>query len=249
MELSIIVPCRNEEHRLPATLQRLRTFRSETPSTELILVDDGSTDGTRMLMEGELRQSASVKVVVLPVNRGKGRAVAAGVAVSTGRQVLISDADLSTPIEELSALQGALGAGADVAIGVRTGRGARAGQPLQRRIMGSGFRLLTQTLLLPGIEDSQCGFKLLQGDLARRVFAALTTDGFAFDVEILRRARQSGARVVQVPVRWHDAPGSTVSPMRHSLQMLRDLLRLRLTPNPRAAHRVPSDSGIVPDAA
>lgn len=249
MELSIIVPCRNEEQRLPATLQRLRSYRTTRPSTELILVDDGSTDGTRLLMESELRRNASVKVVVLPSNRGKGRAVAAGVAVSTGRRVLISDADLSTPMEELAALERALAPGLDVAIGVRTAGGARASQPLHRRVMGSGFRFLTQTLLLPGIEDSQCGFKLFQGDLARRVFATLVIDGFAFDVEVLRRARQSGARIAQVPVRWQDAPGSTVSPARHSLEMLRDVLRLRLTRHPGTGQQAAPVSPIVVDAA
>jgi dolichyl-phosphate beta-glucosyltransferase len=115
--------------------------------------------------------------------------------------------------------------------------------------MGSGFSLLTRTLLLSGIEDSQCGFKLFRGDLARRVFATLVIDGFAFDVEVLRRARQSGALIAQVPVRWQDAPGSTVSPMRHSLQMLRDVLRLRLSPHTRTGHQVPTAPPIVLDAA
>lgn len=245
MHLSVVIPCHNEGRRLPRTLAQLRRLRAEQPTAELVLVDDGSEDGTRAMLEHALRHAEIDRMVVLPVNRGKGRAVAEGVAVSTGALVLVSDADLSTPLEQRACLADAIAAGADLAIGIRRGPGARIGQPSHRRLMGAAFSALTRAALLPGIEDSQCGFKMFRGDVARALFTALQIDGFAFDVEILRRARWLGLCIEQIPVAWRDRDGSTVSPIRHSTQMLRDLLRIRLLPLPRpldersAAHGSP----------
>lgn len=232
MHLSVVVPCHDEEGRIGPALARLRAFRTEHPSTELILVDDGSTDGTPTILDAARSRGDIDHMVVLPVNRGKGRALAAGVAVSTGTLVLLSDADLATPLGELPQLADAIAKGADLAIGVR-GRSARVTQSLHRRLMGAVFGVLTRTLVLPGIEDSQCGFKLFRGDVARALFASLLVDGFACDVEVLRRARWLGFRVAQVPVAWIDQAGSRVAPLRHSSQMLRDLLRIRLLRRPR----------------
>jgi dolichyl-phosphate beta-glucosyltransferase len=168
-----------------------------------------------------------VQAVRLPVNRGKGAAVRAGMLAARGRFILISDADLATPIEELETLQAS---GADVAAG---SRGVRRElivrhQPLAREGMGRIFNLILRVVGLTALKDTQCGFKLLRGDLGRRIAAAMRLDGFAFDVELLSRAERLGARVEEVPVHWYHMEQSRVHPIRHSLQMLRDVLRLRI---------------------
>ncbi|MBO0702606.1 MAG: glycosyltransferase family 2 protein [Candidatus Dormibacteraeota bacterium] len=230
MELSIVVPCFNEQRRLPATLGAIRAYLGRHHlAGEVILVDDGSRDGTLRLMRAAATRHPEVRVVALSPNRGKGRAVAEGVRVARGDQILVSDADLSTPIEELPKLQRALERGVDVAIGSRAAPGAREiDQPLHRQLMGKSFNRLVQTLLLPGFHDTQCGFKLFRGEVAHELFAGLVTDGFAFDVEILVRALDAGCTVAEVPVRWFSSDASTVSPLEASSAMLRDLVRLRL---------------------
>ncbi len=230
MALSVVIPCFNEEHRLPPTVRAIRRyFRLRRIEGELILVDDGSRDGTLSFMRAEAARQSDVSVVAVSPNRGKGRAVAEGVCVALGDQILISDADLSTPIEELPKLQAALGRGADVAIGSRAAPGAREiDQPLHRQLMGKTFNRLVQTLLLPGFRDTQCGFKLFRGEVAHQLFAGLVTEGFAFDVEVLVRALDAGCTVEEVPVRWFNSAKSTVAPLRAPATMLRELVRLRV---------------------
>jgi dolichyl-phosphate beta-glucosyltransferase len=228
--LSVVIPAFNEEHRLPATLERVRAYLDGRPGGyELILVDDGSRDGTAALMRSLADSHSEVKVVALPANRGKGRALAAGVAQATGEFVLVSDADLSTPIEEVSKLQAALEGGADVAVGSRALKASQIeiSQPATRVIMGKVFNLLVQCLwLVPGVWDTQCGFKLMRGPVAHRLFAELRTDGFAYDVELLHRARRAGLRVAEVPVRWQHSAPTKVS-WRSPVLMFLDLLRIR----------------------
>ena len=230
MDLSVVVPCFDEESRLPPSLAAAIAYLEDCGRRyELILVDDGSGDGTPGLIRGAERDHRTVRGVLLSPNRGKGRALAEGVAVSTGDRVLISDADFSAPIEELPKLEAAIAAGADVAIGSRAKRGAReVDQPVHRRLMGKGFNLAVQALLLPGLWDTQCGFKLFRGQVARDLFGRLRTDGFAYDVEVLYEARRSGWEVTEVPIRWMNSDTSRVQAVRHSRQMLADVLRIRL---------------------
>ncbi|HZU17246.1 MAG TPA: dolichyl-phosphate beta-glucosyltransferase [Candidatus Dormibacteraeota bacterium] len=230
MDLSVVVPCYNEEDRLPASLARVASFlEGHGGSFELILVDDGSDDRTLEIIREAGRRFPYVQALSLP-HRGKGAALAEGVRRSRGRLVLLSDADFSTPIEELGRLEAAIAEGADVAIGSRAAPGAReVDQPLYRRLMGKAFNLLVQALLLPGVWDTQCGFKLFRGPVARQLFAQLHTTGFAFDVEVLYLARRSGHRVREVPVRWINSPSSRVSPLRDARAMALDLLRIRFT--------------------
>ncbi|MBO0709574.1 MAG: glycosyltransferase family 2 protein [Candidatus Dormibacteraeota bacterium] len=244
MDLSVVIPCFNEERRLPATLRAVRRYlAAHQVQGELILVDDGSRDGTRSLMRAEAERHREVRVVSLSPNRGKGRAVAEGVRVSCGDQILLSDADLSTPMEELPKLQGALARGADIAIGSRAAPGAREiDQPLHRQLMGKTFNRLVQTLLLPGFRDTQCGFKLFRGEVAHRLFPGLVTEGFAFDVEVLVRALDAGCTVEEIPVRWFNAGASKVAPLRASATMLRDLIRLRV----RYGHLAAPDAWLEP---
>jgi len=228
--LSVVVPCYNEENRLPPTIARIEEyFDRKREEYELVLVDDGSADGTRSVMETAAKNHASVKVEVLPHNRGKGRALAVGVQAATGDPILVTDADLSTPIEEVEKLQAAIDAGASVAIGSRALRGSRVevSQPLYRVLMGKGFNLIVQAVLLPGIWDTQCGFKLFRADVAHRVFGALETDGFGYDPEVLYRARRQGVKIAEVPVVWRNSAPTKVSPVRSSLDMLKHVIRLR----------------------
>jgi dolichyl-phosphate beta-glucosyltransferase len=230
VDLSVVVPCFNEESRLPSSLAAAQAYLEATGRAyELILVDDGSRDCTPRLIHDAERANPQVCGISLPENRGKGRALAAGVLASRGELVLLSDADFSAPIEELPKLEAAIAAGAAVAIGSRAKRGAReVDQPLHRRAMGKGFNLVVQALLLPGLWDTQCGFKLFRGQVARDLFGRMRTDGFAYDVEVLYLARRSGWEVSEVPVRWINSTTTRVQTVRHSSEMLMDVLRIRL---------------------
>lgn len=229
-DLSVVVPAYNEERRLPAAMAEVMPYlEARRQSFEVVLVDDGSTDGTLLQMRAAEALSPAVRIVALPANRGKGRALAEGVCASRGRCVLVSDTDFSTPISELDKLAGPLLAGADVVIGSRAKRGAQVerSQPFYRVLMGKTFNLIVQALILPGIWDTQCGFKLFRGDAARSLFAELTIDGFGYDVDVLYRARRRGLRITEVPVRWINSRESKVSPLSSSFEMLRDVVRLR----------------------
>ena len=229
-ELSIVIPCYNEEQRLPRTIEQIERYMAGNGlSHELILVDDGSTDGTRKIMDAVAEHNAAVRVEALPQNRGKGRALADGVAAARGAEILVTDADLSTPIDELDKLRAELRKGAGVAIASRALRGSRVevSQPVYRVLMGKAFNLLVQAVLLPGIWDTQCGFKLFRADVAHDAFAKLTTDGFGYDPEVLYLAKKRGVRIAEVPVVWRNSAPTKVSPIKSSLDMFRHVLRIR----------------------
>ena len=228
--LSVVIPCYNEELRLPPTIEQVERYLDEQGTAyELVLVDDGSSDGTRKVMDDAVARHDGVRVEVLPRNRGKGRALAVGVAAARGDEILLTDADLSTPITELPKLQAALAAGVGVAIASRALRGSRVevSQPIYRVLMGKVFNLVVQAVLLPGLWDTQCGFKLFRAEVAHQVFSALITDGFGYDPEILYRARKQGVKITEVPVVWRNSAPTKVSPVRSSLDMLRHVVRLR----------------------
>jgi dolichyl-phosphate beta-glucosyltransferase len=228
--LSVVVPCFNEEQRLPRTVEQIeRYLDAKKDPYELILVDDGSTDGTRQVMDAAAAGHSGVRIEALPHNRGKGRALATGVAAAKGDEILVTDADLSTPIEELDKLETALRGGAGIAIASRALPGSRVevSQPIYRVLMGKGFNLIVQAVLLPGLWDTQCGFKLFRGDVAHAVFADLITDGFGYDPEVLYRARKQGVRIAEVPVVWRNSAPTKVSAVRSSVDMLRHVIRLR----------------------
>jgi dolichyl-phosphate beta-glucosyltransferase len=230
-ELSIVIPCFNEEKRLPRTIELIEQYLAQAGlSYELILVDDGSTDGTRQIMDAAAARNRSVRLEALAQNRGKGRALAEGVAAARGAEVLVTDADLSTPIDEVDKLRAELRKGAGVAIASRALKGSRVeiSQPAYRVLMGKAFNLLVQAVLLPGIWDTQCGFKLFRGDVAHDVFAGLTTDGFGYDPEVLYRAKKRGVRIAEVPVVWRNSAPTKVSPIKSSIDMFKHVVRVRL---------------------
>jgi dolichyl-phosphate beta-glucosyltransferase len=226
--LSVVVPAFNEATRLPGTLARLREWLAGCAlHYEIVVVDDGSTDGT-----AEAARAAAGEAFVLlrhVPNRGKGYAVRRGMLAATGARRLMTDADLSTPVEELPKLMAALDRGFEVAIGSRAITGARVEvhQPAYREAMGRLFNVLVQALLLPGLHDTQCGFKLFTARAAEAAFGACRLDGFSFDVETLYVARCRGMRIAEVPVVWRNDAATRVS-LGAGGAAFADLLRIRL---------------------
>ncbi|MFF6785058.1 glycosyltransferase [Streptomyces sp. NPDC012510] len=232
VDLSVVVPAYNEEERLGPTLDAIiaHLAAAEAPARwEIIVVDDGSTDRTAEVVAAVTARDARVQLVSAgPRNRGKGHALRLGVLASHGRRVLLTDADLSAPIDELERLDKALSDGHTAAIGSREAPGAsiERHQHRLREALGRAGNLLIRGVAVPGIRDTQCGFKLFDGDRAREAFAASRLHGFGIDVEILRYFRRNGWPVVEVPVRWSHQPGSKIRP-RDYARVLGELAVLR----------------------
>lgn len=229
--LSVIIPAFNEERRLGPTLGRVRAYLAKRRlSHEVLVVDDGSTDGTLALAKGLAKSWKDLRVLSLGQNQGKGAAVRAGVLLARGRQLLFSDADLSTPIEELDRLQPWLAKGYPVVIGSRAlDRGLiRVRQPFYREAAGRAFNRLARLLLLAGLGDTQCGFKLFDAAAGRRLFALQRVPRFGFDIEFLYLARKAGLPVKEVAVRWENSPETKVRPFRDGARTFLDLALIRL---------------------
>jgi dolichyl-phosphate beta-glucosyltransferase len=227
--LSIVIPAYNEALRIGKTLDSICDYMKGCGYFyEIIVVDDGSKDDTAMVV----RKAAENPAIVLLQNgrnKGKGYSVKQGVLSSRGRFVLMSDADLSTPIEEIGKLFKELQEGCDIAIGSRSVSGSMVlkRQAWYRQLMGKIFNKIVQAIAVNGIRDTQCGFKLFTADAARSVFALQRIERFAFDVEALYLAKKMGLGIREVPVMWVNSPDSRVSIFRDSLQMLRDILKIR----------------------
>jgi dolichyl-phosphate beta-glucosyltransferase len=227
-DISVVIPAYNEAERLGSTLERTVDYLSRRGMAyELLVVDDGSRDRTVQIAEEHAGRG--VRVIRHERNRGKGAAIKTGLLASRGAEVLLSDADASTPIEELEKLEPRLGE-APVVLGSRAVAGAdiRQHQPFYRELMGKSFNRIVRLAGVRGLYDTQCGFKLLDGGVARELGAELTVDGFAYDVELVWLARRRGYRVVEVGVIWVNSPDSKVHPIRSSLAMFRDVVRMRL---------------------
>ena len=229
--LSVVVPVYNEEKKIVETVRRISAFLSlKGQPAELIVVNDGSKDKTRQIMQSLPQQEHGVFLRFLDsdVNHGKGYACRQGMLEAKGRYILLTDADLSSPIKESDKLVAALERGSDVAIGSRAVReeGCDVQQSLKRRIAGRIFNFFVQLLVLPGIRDSQCGFKCFTNEAAQKLFRAQKLDGFSFDVEVLYLARKSGYQIAEVPVMWIQGEDSRVSFFRDSTRMLKDLFKI-----------------------
>ncbi len=237
--LSIVIPAYNEERRLPATLEQITAFVTERGyPTEIIVVDDGSSDATAAAVE-QLQSTYSCLQLLRNDHRGKGYAVRSGVLAAQGKYVLLCDADLAVPIEAWDTLHQALEQGFDVVIGSREGAGSRRlGEPRYRHVMGRIFNLVVQAVAVPGIQDTQCGFKVFHGDVAHTLFSTARLYGedaariqgaavTAFDVEVLFLARKLGYRIKEVPVLWRYGSETKVAPLRDSWRNLADVLRVR----------------------
>lgn len=228
VSLSIVIPAYNEATRLPATLSRLTTYLAQQPwDWEIRVVDDGSSDGTADVAAQAAASEPRIVAQREP-HRGKGGAVRAGLLAARGAYRFMCDADLSMPPEELPRFLPPLLDGFDVAIGSREGQGARrVGEPWRRHVIGRVFNRVIQLLVIRGVEDTQCGFKMFTAEAAERIFPRTTLDGWAFDVEVLGLARVMKMRVVEVPIEWHHRSESQVSPLRDGVAMFADLLRIR----------------------
>ena len=225
---TVVIPAFNEEKRLGATLHTILDHLATRPRPcETIVVDDGSTDGTVALVA---RDFPSVRILRNPGNRGKGYSVRAGILAARGERILFSDADLSTPIEELTRLEAELDGGADVAIASRAMAGSRieVHQAWWRELAGRCFNAVVRLVSGLPYHDTQCGFKAYRREAARRIAALQRLDGWAFDVEQLRIARLLGLRVAEVPVRWINSDASRVRLLTAAPRMLRDVVRVRL---------------------
>lgn len=228
--LSIVIPAFDEEARLAPTVRgAVACVRSRGVGGEVIVVDDGSRDGTSALVQRLAEELPEVRLVRLAANQGKGYAVRSGVLNAKGELVLFADADGATPWAELARLESAVAAGADVAIGSRALDSAETTVRARwhRRAMGRTFHRLVELLTVRGFRDTQCGFKLFRGPVAQDLFARMRMNGFSFDVEVLLMAQRGGHQVVEVPVNWVHQPGSRVSLVRDSLRMARDLFVIR----------------------
>jgi glycosyltransferase involved in cell wall biosynthesis len=228
--LSLVIPAYNEAHRLPRTLTRVREYLdSQGEDYEVIVVDDGSRDETVALAEEAAACWPQLTVVGMGVNRGKGAAVRTGMLGARGEHRAFSDADLSTPIDELPRLRERLDGVCAVAIASRAlpASDVSVHQPGRRELMGRMYNRLLRVAALPGLYDTQCGFKVFTADAAERCFGPLKTMRFGFDAEVLLRARRLGWTVAEVPVRWSHMEDSRVNPLRDSARTLLDLFRLR----------------------
>ena len=246
LELSVVIPALNEADRLPPTLDRIGAYLDAHPDwqpAEIVVVDDGSSDGTAAAAASvNLPDGITLRVAEHPNNLGKGAAVRTAFDLTVGHWVLLTDADLSAPIEELPVLARAASRDS-VAVGSRAveRRLVETPQPCHRDMMGRTFNLMLRTLRLTGIRDTQCGFKLFPGELARALSGVQRLDGFAFDVELLLLADSWGFELNEVGVRWNHVEASRVMAVKHSMEMFGDTLRLwwwraagKLAPRPKA---------------
>ena len=228
--LSIIIPAFNEESRLPSYLSSIITYlKSRGGPSEIIVVDDGSQDGTVAAVLALTTGCPSLRLIPLGSNKGKGFAVRTGMLAAKGDLRLFCDADGATPIEELQRLERALSSDIDIVIGSRAIRHTecRVEGTLHRKYIGFIYNRLVTLLAVRGFYDTQCGFKLFRGAAADTLFAAQTLNGFGFDVEVLFLARKWGYTIGEVPVNWQDQPGGKVRVFRDSARMLFDLVKLR----------------------
>lgn len=237
--LSVVIPAYNEEVRLPETLQKVinHLTRMSYP-TELLIIDDGSTDNTAVEAEKVARQHPNVRLIKND-HRGKGYTVRTGMLAGAGQHILFSDADLAVPIEELDKLLPYIEEGYDVVIASREGQGARRiGEPFYRHLMGRGFNFIVRLFTLGGFQDTQCGFKIfrreaaqdlfsraqLYGDNARQIRGPAVT---GFDVEILFLAVKRGYKTREVPVKWIYGTETKVNPIKDTWRNFKDVVTVR----------------------
>ena len=227
VHLSIVIPAYNEAQRLPPSLARLRQYLgSQAYEYEVLVVDNASTDATPLVAQRAAEDWSQLRFISIGA-RGKGIAVKVGALEAKGELVMLCDADLSMPIEQLERFLPLLGR-YDIVIASREGAGAkRVGEPEYRHVMGRVFNRVVRWLAVPHFQDTQCGFKAFTRAAVSAIFPRLTVAGFGFDVEVLYLARKAGLSVAEVPIVWHFQADSRVDPWRDTARMLLDVLRVR----------------------
>jgi dolichyl-phosphate beta-glucosyltransferase len=229
LKLSIVIPSFNEEKRLPATLERIASYiQSSERNTEVIVVDDGSTDRTTAVAQSYAGRIENLRVVSNGRNRGKGYSVKHGSMEARGEIVLFTDADLSAPIEEADKLLAKMGE-YDVAIGSRAMNRAliEVHESAFREFAGIVFNKIVRIILRLPFVDTQCGFKAFQREKCKILFEQQTIERFGFDPELLYLARHHGLKTIEVAVRWAHSPATKINMWRDSLQMFLDVVVIR----------------------
>ena len=229
--LSVVIPCYNEEAVIQDTLGKVTSYLGlKGYMYEIIVVDDASTDTTTKIAKRMAMDSQEIQVLQNDKNNGKGASVKKGLLRAKGQFVCFSDADLSTPIEEVDKLLAELYQGYDIAIGSRGLKESviQIHQPWYRERMGKTFNLLIQIFTLRGIKDTQCGFKCFRKEIINDICSMQQINGFSFDVEILYIARKLGYRIKEVPIRWYNNPTSRVNPFLDPFKMMFDLFRIKI---------------------
>jgi dolichyl-phosphate beta-glucosyltransferase len=228
--LSIIIPAYNEEHRiLPVLTSIIEYFSKKDMSFEVLVVSDGSTDATSTVVVNTFSGDTPIRVLAYPDNKGKGFAVRHGALYAQGQYVLIADADGATPVEEFEKLLAVMREGYDVAVGSRALNTGSVELKARRHriILGRVFNFFVNILCVPGIRDTQCGFKLFTRTAADMLFKRQSIDGFAFDCELLHIAHVHSLQIKEVAVNWYNVEGSKVNLMTDPLYMFLELLKIR----------------------
>lgn len=227
-ELTLVIPVYNDEEVIGQTLRAVERFVERRPSTEVVVIDDGSTDDTSRVIECLASRWPWLRLIRLGRNRGKGAAVRAGMLSALGARVIFSDADLSTPLEEADKLLDKLDEGYDIAIGSRALPDSHVPvrQWFLRERAGKTFNVFVRLLVLPSLRDTQCGFKCFTNDAVNDVCSRQRATGFEFDVELLCIARNLNLKVAEVPIVWRNHPTSHVHFVRDSSRMFLGLLKI-----------------------
>lgn len=227
--LSIIIPAHNEANRLPRTLEQIfKYLKAQNYSSEVVVVENGSSDNTLELATQFIKDHSNL-VVIQEHQKGKGNAVRRGMLVARGEYRFICDADLSMPIEDLAKFLPPVSGDFDVAIGSREAPGAiRYNEPPYRHIGGRAINLAIRFFILPGLQDTQCGFKCFRAETTQMLFEQQTQMGWSFDIELLYLARRKKLRIREIPIHWYFDTGSKVNAIRDALRMISDIFRIHL---------------------
>jgi dolichyl-phosphate beta-glucosyltransferase len=225
--LSIIIPAHNEEKRLPPTLEQVFAFfEQQNYKAEVWVIENGSTDRTYEIAQSFASQHQNLRVIRAD-GRGKGLAVQRGMLEARGQYRLMCDADLSMPIEEIEKFLSPKASNFDIAIASREAPGAvRYDEPRYRHLGGRLINLIIRLLILPGLQDTQCGFKCFRADVADDLFKRQTLMGWSFDIELLFIARQHGYRIIEIPIDWYYRSESKVNAPRDAMRMIRDIFQI-----------------------
>lgn len=231
IDLSVVIPAYNEELRILPTLESVHAFLSgQFPRFEIIVVNDGSKDATSQVVTDFAKHHEGVRLISYDINKGKGCAVRTGMLASGGNLILMNDADGSSPIQEVMRLKEAMLNGADIVIGSRAKPDPqRVVKALAyRTYMGNTFNRIVQSLLLPGLYDTQCGFKLFKRPVAQDIFSRSRVNGYAFDVEVLYIAKCRNYKIVEVAIDWTNVAGSKVNIVIDSAKMFFQVIKVKL---------------------
>ena len=224
--LSVVIPAHNEENRLPKALEQVLGFlKNQSFTYEVIVIENGSTDNTLATAQKYADEHEQVRVI--QSERGKGAAVKLGMLEAKGEYRFMCDADLSMPVEEIAKFIPPALEKFDLAIASREAKGAsRYNEPSYRHLGGRGVNLMIQALILPGLNDTQCGFKCFRADVAEKLFSRQTLHGWSFDIELLYLARQYSYDIHEVPINWYHDTDTKVRALRDAIIMVQDIFRI-----------------------